>query len=76
MNEYAFPNVFAVSYYYHYNGHIIFGNIISRIKTTAAKAAVGDSDGEAGAINVVCRVISPQLGPVAVCNILLLSYYV
>lgn len=62
-----FPMFFAVSYYYyHYNGHIIFGNIISCIKPTAARAA-GDGDGGgAGAINVVCRVISPQSGPVAV----------
>lgn len=65
----AFPNVFAVSYYYHYNGHIIFGNIISRIKPTAAGAG-GDGDGSAGAINVVCRIISPQPGPVAVCTLL------
>jgi len=58
---------------YHYNGHIIFGNIISRIKPTAA-GAEGDVDGGAGAINVVCRVISPQPGPVAVCTLLLLYY--
>jgi len=59
MNELRFRHI--IYYYYHYNGHIIFGNIISRIKPSVAWA--GGGGGGAGAINVVCRVIIPQPSP-------------